>query len=274
MLRKTAVVGSFLISTFSLVFGADGQSTAGKMTAQQVVDRSIAASGGLQAWRSVQALSMSGKMEAGGNERSTHPVALRTGGVQIRKRAAEQASLPFRMDLKRGKKVRFELDFRGETAVQVYDGAKGWKLRPYLNRHQIEPYTQDELNASALQADVDGPLVDYVAKGTKVELEGSEKVEGKENYRLKLTLKNGKAQKIWVDAQTFLESKMEGTPRRLDGKYHSVEIFLRDYRAVNGIKVPYLLETRVEGVPQTEKIEIEKVTVNPKLEDSRFARLQ
>ena len=47
---------------------------------------------------------------------------------------------------------------------------------------------------------------------------------------------------------------------------------LRDYRAVNGLQIPYVIETAVDGVKQTEKIRIEKVVVNPKLEDSLFAK--
>jgi hypothetical protein len=70
------------------------------------------------------------------------------------------------------------------------------------------------------------------------------------------------------------ETKIEGTPRRLDGKYHSVEIYYRDYRTVSGIVVPFVMETKVPGVKQTEKIEVEQLSVNPRLEDSRFAKLQ
>jgi len=65
---------------------------------------------------------------------------------------------------------------------------------------------------------------------------------------------------------------VEGVPRRLDGKPHPVSIFLRDFRSVNGIKVPYLIETSVQGVPRTEKIAIERVVVNPRVEESRFAK--
>ena len=36
----------------------------------------------------------------------------------------------------------------------------------------------------------------------------------------------------------------------------------------------YVMETKVERVKQTEKVEIEKVAVNPRVEDSRFARRQ
>jgi outer membrane lipoprotein-sorting protein len=273
MFRRTMVAGSFLALAASLAFGAD--TPPAKLSAEQIVEKNIAARGGLQAWRAVQTLSMSGKMQAGGNERASKSApGVKIGGTQMPRRPAEQAQLPFRMELKRVRKSRLELDFHGQTAVQVYDGANGWKLRPFLNRHEVEPYTADELKAASLQADLDGPLVDYSAKGTKVEMEGAEKVEGNDAYKLKLTFKNGQVQHVWVDAKTFLECKAEGTPRRLDGKNHPVEVYYRDYRAVNGLMVPYLLETKVQGVPQTEKIEIDKVAINPKIEDTRFAKLQ
>jgi hypothetical protein len=44
-----------------------------------------------------------------------------------------------------------------------------------LNRRVIEPYTADEMKVSSAQADLDGPLLDYVAKGTRIELVGMEK---------------------------------------------------------------------------------------------------
>jgi outer membrane lipoprotein-sorting protein len=258
-----------LVLATSIAVAADVSTP--KLAADQIIAKNVAARGGLQTWRAVQTLSMSGKMGAGGNERSTFAATgVRADGGKLSTRPKEEAQLPFRLELKRSRKSRLELDFHGQTAVQVYDGTNGWKLRPFLNRHEVEPYTPDEIKAATLQADLDGPLV----KGTKAELEGMEKVEGKDNYRLRLTFKNGQTQRIWIDAQTFLETKMEGTPRRLDGKYHPVEIFSRDFRKVNGLMVPYVLETKVQGVPQTEKIGIENVIVNPKLEDSRFSKLQ
>jgi hypothetical protein len=272
--RTTMLVGTFLAVAVSLGMGADAASPAG-MTAEQIIERNVAARGGLQAWRGVQTLSMSGKLEAGGNESSTYPVqGVKRGGVQLPKRPTEQMQLPFRLETKRSRKLRLEIDFRGQTAIQTYDGTHGWKLRPFLNRHEVEPFTADEMKAAAFQSDLDGPLVDYAAKGTKAELEGTEKVEGKDNYRLKLTFKDGQSQHVWVDAKTFLESKIEGTPRRLDGKYHPVEIYYREYKTVSGIVVPYVTETKVQGVKQTEKIEVEQVVVNPPVEESRFAKLQ
>ena len=250
MLRRTFVSNSILLLA-AIPLMAKVPDSAPTLTAAQVVEKNIAARGGLQAWRNVKTLSMSGKMEAGGKQ---------------------NVELPVVFDLKRTRKTRIELQFEGQTAVQVYDGVNGWKLRPFLNRRDVEPFTTDELKAASLQADLDGPLMDYEAKGTRVDLAGMEPVEGKPAYKLKLTLKSGQVQHIWVDADSFLEVKIDGTPRRLDGKYHPVATYLRDYRQVNGLVIPYLNETAVDGVKRTEKIKLESVSVNPNLEDSLFAK--
>ena len=146
------------------------------------------------------------------------------------------------------------------------------KLRPYLGRRTVEPYSPEELKSAAFESDVDGPLVDYAGKGSKVELEGVEKVENQDAYKLKVTMKGGQVQHLWLDAGTFLEVKVEGTPRRMDGKMRPVSIYLRDYKTVNGLKVPYVIETAVEGNRDTHKMLVESVAVNSKLEDGLFAK--
>jgi hypothetical protein len=174
--------------------------------------------------------------------------------------------------MKRPHKSRLEIDFAGKTAVQVFDGASGWKLRPYLNRDDVEAFAPDEAKSEALKADLEGPLVDYAAKGTKVELAGVEPVEGKPAYKLKLTMKNGGTQNVWIDAQSFLDVKVEGLPRRMDGKMHKVFTLQRDFRQVQGVKIPFVCETVVEGYPQTHALTLETAAVNRSLDDVRFTK--
>jgi hypothetical protein len=261
------------------------------LTAAQIVNKNVAARGGLKAWRAVQTLTESGKMGAGGDQRGPQAVpdpvkrpGKQGGAIPASPRLAQEAQLPFTLDLERPRRMRLEIQFKGQTAVQVYDGANGWKVRPFLNRLDVENYTEDELRKAALQSDLDGPLVDYAAKRTKIELEGTDKVEGKENYRLKLTMSDGHVAHIWIDANSFLESKIDGTPRRLDGIEHPVEIYFRDYRNVDGLQIAFVLETKVLPVANpsksvvrqanfpVEKIEIEKVQVNPKLDAALFSK--
>jgi outer membrane lipoprotein-sorting protein len=221
-----------------------------KLTADQIVERNVMARGGSGRWHAVQSVTLSGKMDVGGKV---------------------DTYLPYTLQVKRPNKQRLAIEFAGHTSLQVYDGKNGWKLRPYLNRADPEPFSQDELRKIEEGPGLEGPLIDYVAKGSTIELEGTETVEGQATYRLKVTNKQGHAQHIWIDGTTFLEAKVENHPRHFDGKMRSVETYLSDYRTVEGVVIPYLSETRVQGVRATHKMMIEKVALNQKLDDTLFA---
>lgn len=253
MLRRTTLTCLFLIAcmTSALMIMAAQAAPPQALSVSQIIDKNIAARGGLQAWREIQTMTMTGKLDAGGKN---------------------NVQLPFVMKLKRPRMSRLEIEFAGKTALQVYDGQNGWKVRPFLNRMEVEPFTPEEMQKAAEQQDLDGLLIDREAKGIKVELEGVEAVEGHDAYKLKLTMKNDDVHHLWVDAQSFLEVKLEGFPRVLDGKPHGVEVYYRNCGPAAGVKVPYLLETVVAGVKPSRKMVIETVVVNPKLEDRAFAK--
>jgi outer membrane lipoprotein-sorting protein len=261
-----------------------------RLTASQIVERHIAARGGAQSWHAVHTMSWAGKMDAGvgdsaarsalyvrnswatHNGKPTREAIANAEQAVAKDKAAQQVELPFVLDMERPNKARVEIQFAGKTAVQVYDGTNGWKLRPFLNRNAVEPFTQDEAKSQVGKWDLDGPLLDYAAKGTKVELESVEQVEGRNAYKLKLTAKSGDVHRIWIDAQSFLDVKVEGTPRRMDGRIHTVWVYQRDFRSVQGLKIPFSLETTVDGYPDTHKMSIERVTVNPQLDDKLFTK--
>ena len=283
------ICGSLILAACMAEAAAAAQAN---LSASEVITKNVAARGGLEAWRAVQTMSLSGKTPAGGNQRAilrvptqgqASAVTRKPEQPHVPTRRVEEVYLPFVMDLARPRKMRFELQFAGQTALQVYDGANGWKLRPYLNRLEVEPYTPEEAKVASMQGELDGPLVDYVAKGTRAESDGNEKVEGRDTYKLKLTLKSGDVTHVWVDAQTFLEAKVEGQPRRLDGTNHPVEVYYRDYRNVDGLEIPFVLETRVLPVAKTasgfrdtpvppEKTLVEKVVINPKFDAGVFSK--
>jgi hypothetical protein len=285
------ICGSVILAV-CLGAAAEAAAPNSNLSAAEIVAKNVAARGGLEAWRAVKTMSLSGKMGAGGNQRATLQIPTQTQATVVTRktdepevptRRLEEVNLPFLMELARPRKMRFELQFAGKTAIQVYDGMNGWKLRPYLNRLEVEPYTADELKTAAMQPELDGPLVDYAAKGTRIQSDGTEMVEARDTYKLKLTLKSGEVTHVWVDAKTFLETKVEGQPRRLDATYHPVEVYYRDYRNVNGLQIPFVLETRVLPVNKTatgfrdtpvppEKVLIEKVVINPAFDAEVFSK--
>ena len=237
------------------------------LTAAQIVERNVAARGGLAAWQAVQTMSWKGKMGAGG---TVYETVSEKG--QLERKHRDEILLPFTLEFKRPMKSRLELVFNGKTAVQVYDGVAGWKLRPYLGRENWDAFTPEELHQAAMAPGIDGFLIDYAAKGAKVEAAGTDSVEGHAAYRLKVTRKDGQVRNVWVDGQSFLDLKVDGEPRKLDGKPHAVAVYLRDYRRDQNVMIPHLQETVVQGVQGSEKITIETVTVNPPLDDALFTK--
>jgi outer membrane lipoprotein-sorting protein len=237
------------------------------MSAAQVVEKNVAARGGLPAWQAVQTISWKGKMGAGA---TTYAVITEKGKLEQKER--EETLLPFRFEFKRPLKSRLELDFNGQTAVQVFDGTNGWKLRPYLGRNDWVAFSPEEQKQAAADPGIDGLLINYAAKGTRVESDGTEMLEGHAAYKLKVTRKDGEVRHVWIDGQSFLDVKVDGEPRKLDGHPHAVAIYLRDYHRDQGLMIPHELETVVQGVPKSEKITIESVAVNPPLDDARFTK--
>lgn len=257
-----------------------------RLSTQEIIDKYVAARGGLPAWHALQSISYSGKMQVGyGNSAarsaqyvSSAALSVKAKEQKIRQQIAEakpeaaQVQLPFVLEMKRPNKSRVEIEFEGKTAVQIYDGQSGWLMRPYLNRNDWEPFSPDQARTQAAEPGLDGLLLDSASQGTKVDFESVEPVEGHPAYKLKLTLKGGEVRHVWIDAKSFLDVKIEGTPRRMDGRMRTVWIYQREFRSVQGVTVPFVLETAVDGYPDRHQMVIEKVALNPKLDDAAFAK--
>lgn len=259
------------------------------MSAEQVVARSVEAQGGAAAWRAVRTLSMSGLLDAGQASPDVDKLVEESRRAPGRphkrlhaeapkpdqpgRTEAEVIRLPYLIELRRPNQMRVELKVKDSTAIQVWDGVRGWKLRPWLGRHEVEEYTPEEVRLASRQQPLDGPLVDYAAKGSTLKAEGRETVDGKDCYKLAVTLKSGDVLTVWVDAQTFLIDQL-GSIRSYGGKQRMLLTRMRDYRKVDGLMIPFQLEDQVRGVRGVQHIEIQQVAVNPPLPDGHFTRPQ
>ncbi len=277
--RTNVTVSLALLLTMSLHLSVAQATKSSTLAPEQIAEKNAAARGGLAAWRAIQSLTMKGNMDAGkvksaGKGGLEVPRQLTEKGRRprhVKEEAGKVVELPFRLEMQRPHKSRLEIEFAGATAVQVFDGTHGWKLRPYMGQLGAEAYTAEELKAALQQPDMEGLLIDYAAKGYKLALEGVEKVDGKDAYKLALTLADGQVRHVWVDSKTFLDVKMDGS-RKLNGKERTVSTYIRSYKNVDGVKIPDVVETRVDGIAGSEKIRIEKVIVNAQLDSGRFMK--
>ncbi|MDD5543232.1 MAG: outer membrane lipoprotein-sorting protein [Acidobacteriia bacterium] len=215
-------------------------------TVDEIVAKNIQARGGLDKLKKVNTIRVSGRMVVG-------------PGIEA----------PMVIEQKRPNQMRLEFTIQGMTASQGFDGKSGWSIMPFGGVKDPQPMSEDDRKTIDEQADFDGPLVDYKAKGNKVELLGKEPLEGTDTYKLQVTLKDGSVRTFYLDADSFLEIKQEGK-RTIRGTVVEGESLLGDYKEVEGLMMPFSIEAGTKGSPQRQKITIDKVEINPTLDDSRF----
>jgi outer membrane lipoprotein-sorting protein len=242
-MRKKRVGTALAAAVFAFLLPASGLA----QTVDELVARNVAARGGAKAWKAVSSLRLTGRMDVG-----------------------KGTMVPYLLEQKRPGKMRLEFVFDGKTAVESTDGKTGWKIRPFLNRTAPEPMTGKELSETADTADLYGLLFEHAGRGHAVELLGRETVEGRDAYKLKVTLPRGSVRWVYLDTESGLEIKVE-TLRTLRGKDRRVETFYRDWKKEGGLLVAHRQETRTEGEKKFHLLTVEKVLVNPPIEDSRFA---
>lgn len=241
-----------LLTFLSMAALADEIGAANELSAAQIVEKNVAARGGLEAWRKIQTMVWVGHVESAN---------------------APAPNLPFVLELKRPDKMRFEIKAQNQVGVRIYDGTHGWKLRPARNgQPELQPYTAEELSFAQNGHGIDGPLIDYQAKGIAVTLDGVDEIEGHKAYRLSVKLPSGNSHHVWVDAQSFLDIKYDRESRNALGMKGSVSVFYRDYRTIEGLQVPLLIESGAATTKLTDKMVIDRILLNPPLEDQIFAK--
>jgi hypothetical protein len=180
---------------------------------------------------------------------------------------------PFYLERKRPLKLHMEITLNGLTLIRVYDGkTSGWVYNPFdpnVSKPTVQPMSASEISNIYDEADFDGPFIDYKDKGNKIEFVGKDNVLGKPAYKLKLTNKTGDVSYFYFDATEGFLLKWEGM-RKANNKDVPWETFFHDFRDINGLKYPFLIESDSPGTEQTQRIAAEKIEVNIPIEDARF----
>jgi hypothetical protein len=235
MLRKT-LPGLLLASVLA--------APAAAQTADELIKKSLDARGGLEKLKAIQAMRMTGRMSMGPME------------------------LPMVIEMKRPASFRADITVQGTLAVQAYDGTTAWGISP-MGIGQAEALPAEAAKEMADQADMDGPLVDYKAKGHQVELLGKEKLEGSDAYKLKVTKKDGDVEYIFLDAESSLPVRVEAK-RVVRGTEIEGESTLGDYKEAGGFLWPYSIQNAAKGRPEKQSVTVEKIEINPAIDDGRF----
>jgi hypothetical protein len=173
---------------------------------------------------------------------------------------------PLAVDLARPGKIREEVQLSDGKFQRASDGKQGFALGTDGKRRAL---SAEELKNLAGSADFDGPLVDRDKKDVKVKLVGVEPVEGRDAYRLEVTMADGQVRHELIDAQTFLDVKWEGT-LHFGGKAVRMWTFFRDFREVSGVKLAFRCESHSEGSDDVQLIVYESIELDAPIDPARF----
>jgi outer membrane lipoprotein-sorting protein len=217
-------------------------------TADEILAKYVKTIGGADKIQAVKTLRRTGKFTGGGGFEAT--VA---------------------QENKRPNLVRREFSIQGLTGINAYNGKSGWKVQPWSGKKDPESLGEEEMKQIVEDADFDGPIIDYRAKGNKVEFVGMEPVEGTDALKLKVTLANGDIRYYYMDTDYYVPIKIE-IKRVVRGAEREYETILGDYKEVAGWYLPFSVETGSKGDQGKGKITYEKIEANVAIDDSRFEK--
>jgi outer membrane lipoprotein-sorting protein len=215
-------MGRSLRLAVSFLIAAVAVATAPSVLAQtvdEIIARNIQARGGAEKIKAVQSMKQ-------------------TSHIKIQGMAATLTLYAKRPNLSRQ-----EMSIAGATAIAAFDGQNAWGVNPMTGQTTPKALTGPAADQVRNQAAFDPPLLDYRAKGTKVEYVGTEPDGARSLIHLRITDKMGLVINCYLDSQTALEAKIVA-----DGPTGQVETRLSDYRDVGGLKMPFAIRTTAAGV--------------------------
>lgn len=236
MIRKLGLCWLFLIL-------APLSAAAGAQTLDEVLAKHAAARGGLERWRAVNSLIVTGTQVVFSN------------------------SAPFVFEWRRPDSFLLEQSMLGQKVTYAHDGSATWWIHPILGVKEPAAVPDPQAGLVRRAVEFESPLVDAAAKGNKVELLGKEELDGQPAFKLKATRKDGSEETWYLDASTFLE--LARFDRTLDlPDPHDRWTYYSDFRAVDGLVIPHRQDQ--EYMIRHVSLTVEKVRVNPEIDAGRF----
>ncbi len=173
--------------------------------------------------------------------------------------------MPMSIQVKNPRKFRVEMEMMGQKTISAYDGKQGWMINPMMGEG-VKDLDGPQLDKAMEQANMmEGELYNYKQKGSTAELLGKDN----NDFKVKLTGKDGTAKTYYIDGDTYLVKKMTAKIEAM-GQTIDIESKMTDYMNINGINMAKRID--VETPMGTQTVFIEEVKFDEKIDDSVFTR--
>jgi outer membrane lipoprotein-sorting protein len=215
-------------------------------TADEIIDKNIAAIGGADKIAAVKTLQYDQSMNVMGMD------------------------LTGKSSIVVGKSLRTDISVGGQQVITAVDGDKGWTINPMMGGTSAQALPDDQVkmqkgNASVMGADL------FTTKDKKypVELVGKEKQGDKDVFNLKVTRPEGVAN-YYVDATTYQLAGVKATIN-VQGQSGEVNVKYGGYKTIDGLTIPTALEMTSPSAPGPISITVSNIAFNPTVDPTIFA---
>ncbi len=247
MVKRTVAVAAVLAAAFL------GVSQAAAQTADDVIEKHFAATGGRAAWAKLTSQISTGTLV------TSTPNGDFNGTVEISRKAPNKTRVLIKLDL--------SSVGMGELIVdQRCDGKTAFASNSLQGDREI---TGSHLE-SMINNTFPSVLLDYKAAGATVTLAGKEKVGDRDAYVLQYAPRSGPGSRQYFDAETYYLIKVVAKVDTAEMGTIEQTNDARDYRDVGGVKIPFVMG--IVNPAQTMTITLSKVDLNPQIDDAVFAR--
>lgn len=204
-------------------------------SAEEVIEKYISATGGLEAWKNIKSLKITFKVQPESGRRLKL--------VRYYKR-------PF----------LYRQEIEGSKSFNTTNGKTTWKC------------TEGEWSESSVNyrfASMDDYMIDYNKIGIDYELKGLEILENSPVYHLTRTFADGFSQELYFSAESglLLETESDYTE-----DYPLMRSFFSawDYRDAGGVLIPHTFIRNIGNMGPPHGLVVEKIDINPDLPDEMF----
>ena len=222
-------------------------SVAKSQTADEIVSKYISFIGGAAEWKKIKTITSSGTYNYGGVE------------------------FPFQAFSKAPDLYHYIVTFKGKSFEQAYDGKTGWRIDRFKNEKNKTILKDRQALAMANESDVEleSPFIDYQQKGHTITLEGTDTVEKKPCYKIKLVRKNGDTETYFFDNNNYALVKKRAVAKNTELNSSMLDILYNDYRPAAAITTPYKIICLADGQTVL-TITVQEIKLNEPIEDNSF----
>ncbi|MEO9805071.1 MAG: hypothetical protein ABJF04_17570 [Reichenbachiella sp.] len=171
-------------------------------------------------------------------------MSLRSIFMEVREVDGFGGGKRYQITKKSPNKIRIEGQWQGQVFINAYDGEKAWTIAPWTGVHIAQWMTDRERDLLVMSVGIGSPLFDYKGLGNKLELIGSESIQGDNHYVIRSTMPSGFYVDYLLDKKDHL-IHLARIYREDDVNKVEKEIIFKNYKNLGGFSIPFGFENRI-----------------------------